>query len=169
MWRHRGNSRPEFASLPLPGQESVWDYPRPPVVVRDFRLIEVLHAGRLIASSSGCYRVLETASPPTFYLPPGDVDQTALCPAAGESWCEWKGAANYHALADAPGQAVAWTYLEPDARFIQLAGYFAFYPQLLECRVAGERARAQAGGFYGGWVTAELAGPFKGDPGTGGW
>ena len=171
MWQQRGQSRPEFAVAPLPGQESVWDYPRPPVAVRDHRLVQVLWTGRPVAESRRCYRVLETASPPTFYIPPGDIDQRLLVSAPGESWCEWKGAAHYWSLLD--GSAVldrcAWSYPEPSPRFGQLAGYLAFYPGLLECLVDGERVRPQPGGFYGGWLTAELTGPFKGEPGTGHW
>jgi uncharacterized protein (DUF427 family) len=171
MWQQRGQSRPEFASVPLPGQESVWDYPRPPVAVREHRLVQVRWAGRRVAESRGCYRVLETASPPTVYIPPADVDGRLLAPAEGESWCEWKGAARYWSLRDGTVRVerCGWSYPAPTPRFGQLAGYLSFYPGLLECLIDGERVQPQPGGFYGGWITAELAGPFKGEPGTGHW
>lgn len=171
MWQHRGQSRPDFAAPVLPGQESAWDYPRPPVAVREHRLVQVRWSGRPVAESRGCYRVLETASPPTVYIPPADVDHGVLVAAAGESWCEWKGAARYWSLRDGASalERCAWSYDAPGERFAQLAGYLTFYPGLLECFIDGERVRTQPGGFYGGWITAELAGPFKGEPGTGGW
>ena len=170
MWEYRGQKRPPFATLPAPGQESVWDYPRPPRVVADERLVEVSAGGVRIATSTRTYRVLETASPPTFYIPPDDVDWSRLVKAPGSSFCEWKGAARYWALSSAPAATAAgWSYPQPAPAFERIRNYVSFYPGRLECLVAGERVRPQPGEFYGGWVTSELAGPFKGDPGTGHW
>ena len=170
MWNFRGQSRPSFALEPGAGQESVWDYPRPPRIEPDARLIEVKQAGVLLASSAGNFRVLETASPPTYYLPPDAVRCKLLRRTPGASFCEWKGAATYWALADAPEMPpVGWSYDTPSAAFECIRGYLAFYPARVECYLAGERVLAQAGGFYGGWITAAIVGPFKGDPGTAGW
>lgn len=170
MWQHRGDDRPAFAVVPGPGQESVWDYPRPPDIVPDARLVEVRHGGVVVASSRRACRIRETASPPTFYLPPADVVAGTLVPVAGGSVCEWKGRASYFALADRPeGPPVAWSYAAPTAAFASIRGWLSFYPDRVECRVGGERVRAQGGGFYGGWVTDEIVGPWKGAPGTGAW
>ena len=170
MWTYRGQQRPAFAVAPGPGQESVWDYPRPPALVPDARLVEVRAGDAPLASTRRAYRVLETAGPPTFYLPPEDVDRARLVRASGNSVCEWKGVAAYWALADAPGaRAVAWSYDDPAAAFRPIRWFLAFYPARVECFVAGERVRPQPGGFYGGWITAEIVGPFKGEPGTAGW
>ena len=164
-----GLSRPPFAIEPGTGQESVWDYPRPPAIRADSRPVEVIAGGVTIARSMRTYRVCETASPPTFYLPPNDVDLHHLVSVSGRSYCEWKGSAVYWALAASPEQPVAWFYPKPRARFRKLRDYFSFYPGRIECYVAGERVIPQAGGFYGGWITSEITGPFKGDPGTGNW
>ena len=170
MWTYTGRGRPEFAQPPGPDQESVWDYPRPPALVADARRVRVHHDGVVLADTTGAFRVLETASPPTFYLPPEDVDTSALEATPGQSFCEWKGLASYLALKSAPGErAVAWYYPEPSTRFVGLAGYIAFYPSRVTCFVNDERVRPQAGEFYGGWVTDEIVGPFKGDPATGHW
>jgi len=124
-----------------------------------------------IAESDRCLRVLETASPPTFYIPPEHVDLKALIHAAGASFCEWKGEAEYWTLANAlpRADAIGWSYPRPLPAFAEIADYYSFYPAKVECFVDGERVRPQPGGFYGGWVTDEVVGPFKGDPGTGGW
>lgn len=169
MWQFYGQRRPDFAIVPGPGQESVWDYPRPPRMAADARRIRVLANGVLLAESVGAYRVLETASPPTFYLPPGDVRTGCLVAAAGRSYCEWKGEASYWGLADKSDQSVAWSYEQPKPAFEAIRGWFAFYPARVECYVDDERVRPQPGEFYGGWVTSELVGPFKGEPGTGDW
>jgi uncharacterized protein (DUF427 family) len=168
-WANTGAARPAFAHEPGPGQESVWDYPRPPAIVPDRRTVVVGDPGDPIADSTRAIRVLETASPPTFYLPADDVRTDRLVRADGRSFCEWKGQARYWAIADAPGTTVGWDYPEPFGEFSAIAGYFSFYPALVECRVDGELVRAQPGGFYGGWVTDEIVGPYKGEPGTGGW
>jgi uncharacterized protein (DUF427 family) len=171
VWEYRGQKRPSFAIEPGPGQESVWDYPRPPALKRDGRRVEVRFADVIVADSCRTYRVLETASPPTFYIPPEDVHVELLTPLAGASFCEWKGTARYWSLSaeGSSGEAVGWSYPQPTEPFSQIAGYFSFYPARVECYVGGERVRPQGGGFYGGWVTREIVGPFKGEPGTGSW
>ncbi len=168
MWSFKGNRRPDFAIAPGPGQESVWDYPRPPALVDCAKAVLVSHDGSTIASSDRAKRLLETASPPTVYLPPDDVDTSQLVAAPGQSYCEWKGAASYYALASG-GQVVAWQYQDPQPAYEALRNYFCFYPGRVDCDLGGERVSAQAGEFYGGWVTADIVGPFKGDPGTGHW
>jgi len=150
----------------------VWDYPRPPRLDPTERLVMVMLAGTMIARTRRAIRVLETSHPPTFYLPPDDVSRQYLRPSAGGgSVCEWKGAASYFDVI-AGGHTVersAWTYLNPTPDFGAITGYFSFYPSAFECSVDGEVVKAQPGEFYGGWVTAEVVGPFKGGPGTWGW
>ncbi len=170
-WRNRGRSRPPFAITPGPGQESVWDYPRPPALQRDSRLVTVKLADTVVAASREAIRVLETASPPTFYLPPHHVDTALLQPSTETSFCEWKGAAQYWDVI-VPGQQAtigAWNYPRPFPEFEDIKGYFSFYPARVECCVANERVMPQPGNFYGGWVTSEIVGPFKGDPGSSSW
>jgi uncharacterized protein (DUF427 family) len=170
-WQYDGHGRPPFAEQPKPGQESVWDYPRPPLVVPDRRVVAVRFAKVLLAESSRTLRVLETASAPTFYLPPEDVRTDHLERSAAASICEWKGEAAYYDFISDWGELrqVAWSYPNPSPSFQALAGYIAFYPSKLECYVDRERVRAQPGGFYGGWVTRDIAGPVKGLPGSHGW
>ena len=168
-WTNTGDQRPPFAVEPGPGQESVWDYPRPPRIDPDRRRVVVGEVDDPLAETTGAVRILETASPPTFYLPPDDVRVGRLVGADGRSFCEWKGEARYWAFSEAPGDPVGWTYPTPLPEFAAIAGWFAFYPGRVECRVDGEVVRPQAGGFYGGWVTDEIVGPHKGEPGTGGW
>ncbi|MEM8816196.1 MAG: DUF427 domain-containing protein [Pseudomonadota bacterium] len=168
MWKNIGAQRPAFALEPGPGQESVWDYPRPPVLVPDPRLIEVYADDSLLISTRQAYRVLETASPPTFYLPPEKLLPRSLVSTPGRSFCEWKGEAVYWAL-EGLAEPVAWSYPEPSAPFQPIRDYLGFYPGRVRCFVAGERVRPQPGGFYGGWITEEIVGPVKGEPGTGHW
>jgi uncharacterized protein (DUF427 family) len=170
MWRYTGKDRPPFAELPGEGQESVWDYPRPPALVRSDRDVVVIAGSDELARSSRCYRVLETASPPTWYVPAQDVNGGLLVPAPGSSMCEWKGRARYWALASDPdGEPVAWSYPQPTAAFAPIADAFGFYPGRVACYVGQERVRPQPGYFYGGWLTDEISGPVKGEPGTGHW
>lgn len=168
MWKFSGQQRPDFAIEPAQGQESVWDYPRPPVIVQCDRTVVVAAGPMTIARSTRAVRVLETASPPTIYLPPEDVDFACLADVPGSSFCEWKGMANYYALVTG-GQAIAWQYRAPLPAFTAITDYLCFYPGRVACTLGGERVKPQAGDFYGGWVTADIAGPFKGDPGTGNW
>lgn len=169
MWGHTGRDRPDFAVVPGPGQESVWDYPRPPVARRCNRLVEVRDGDVIVASTTRSIRLMETASPPTFYIPPGDLVCNALVETSGSSVCEWKGAARYWALARKPDTAIAWDYPRPRARFSILKCHLAFYPGRIACFVDGERVQAQPGRFYGGWITKDVVGPFKGEPGTLHW
>ncbi len=169
MWQHRGQRRPDFAVEPGPGQESVWDYPRPPTLDPTELLVEVLDGKHLVARSQRAVRVLETASPPTVYLPPEDVNTDRLVPLPQSSFCEWKGPAAYWALERAPHHSVGWSYPESNEAFQAIAGWYSFYPGRLHCRLGGETVRPQGGGFYGGWVTDAIVGPWKGEPGTGGW
>ena len=163
QWRYRGQTRPPFAAQPRPGQESVWDYPRPPRIELDARRVTV-HAGEaLLAATESASRVLETAGPPTFYIPPDDVVTDVLQEREGGSHCEWKGDAVFYDIVGGPKQA-AWTYPDPYPEFAALAGWIAFYPSLLTCHVGKERVQPQPGEYYGGWITSEVIGPFKGDP-----
>ncbi len=166
LWQHRGQRRPAFAIEPKADQESVWDYPRPPSLVADYRPVRVqAKDGTVLIEAQQTLRLLETASPPTFYLNPSDLTQP-LELVAGESFCEWKGKAEYLGFANA---MVGWRYPNPREQYAALAGWIAFYPANVDCFVAGKLVLPQAGNFYGGWVTDEIVGPFKGEPGTGGW
>jgi len=170
MWKYRGQKRPDFAQMPGPGQESVWDYPRPPKLAPDNRLIEVKFGSQAVAVSKRSCRVLETASPPTVYLPPRDIKWDLLSPVEGSSMCEWKGLAKYWGLSSDPGAGpVGWSYPEPTPAFDKIRDCVCFYPGMIACYIDGERVRAQPGKFYGGWVTSEIVGPFKGEPGTERW
>ena len=171
QWRWRGKERPPFADIPAPGQVSVWDFPRPPELVREEREILVLWGDTLVARTRGAWAVRETAHPPTFYLPLADVQRALLRPAGGGSFCEWKGPACYWDLVDGARRwpQVAWSYPQPLAGAEPLAECIAFYAHQLDCSVGGAKVRAQPGGFYGGWITPELCGPFKGDPGSSAW
>lgn len=171
MWKFRGQQRPSFAIEPSDGQESVWDYPRPPKCVDDARTITVRWGELEIAKSTRCIRILETASPPTMYIPPSDVNLELFSTSVGNTFCEWKGAATYWSLhaAGPAGKHVGWSYDDPSPSFVSIKSYLSFYPGKIECYVDGERVRPQPGGFYGGWITNEIVGPCKGEPGTGGW
>ena len=170
MWKYRGQVRPPFAEAAQPGQESVWDYPRPPSVRKDVRHIIVKAGDQLVADTVAALRVMETASPPTLYLPRADVDVELLAPAAGRSVCEWKGAAQYWALRDTSEPvAVAWSYPRPASDYAVLAEHYCFYPGRVSCYIDGEAVRPQPGVFYGGWITNEIVGPFKGERGTEHW
>lgn len=155
-----------------PGQESVWEYPRPPRAEPSRSRIEVVLGGQAIIATTRSYRVLETSHPPTYYLPVRDAVPGALVPVDGGSWCEFKGRAAYFDLhgGDRVVAHAAWTYPEPTPTYAMLRGHVALYPCLVDrCTVDGEVVRPQPGGFYGGWVTDAVVGPFKGEPGTAGW
>ena len=157
---------------PGPGQESVWDYPRPPVVDPSSETVEVVLGGVVVARTTDSLRVLETSHPPTYYLPRVAFAEGALRPVLGTTSCEFKGTATYFDLVSATRTAAraAWTYPQPERGFERLAGYVAVMPGLVDrCTVDGELVVAQAGGFYGGWITSRILGPFKGEPGTRGW
>lgn len=161
--------RPIIAIEPGPGQESVWDYPRPPAIRRDARLVEVRDGDIVVARSSQTYKVMETASPPTFYIPAAGVNFDVLEKVRGSTYCEWKGSASYWALARDVFEPVGWSYERPRPRFNIIKGFLAFYPGRVDCRIDGELAKTQPGRFYGGWITSEVIGPFKGEPGSGHW
>ena len=155
-----------------PGQESVWQYPRPPRVERSDREVVVVLDGVEVCRTRRALRVLETSHPPTWYLPADDWRPGALRPAPGSSFCEFKGTAAYRdvVVGDRVESAAAWTYPEPAPGFEVLRGAVAVYPARMDrCTVDGEVVRPQEGGFYGGWVTGDVVGPFKGAPGTRGW
>ena len=164
-WHYRGERRPDFAIQPAADQESVWDYPRPPEIAVDTRRVSVSYGGRKVASSVSTKRVLETAGPPTFYFPCSDVATDRLALSDRTSVCEWKGLAVRVDLIDGP-KDVGWQYVDTFPEFKDISGLYAFYPEKLECRIDDERVLPQEGGYYGGWITSEVVGPFKGDPGT---
>jgi len=171
MWKYTGTERPPFAMAPGPSQESVWDYPRPPKIAPDKRRVIVRFNHITIAESVHTVRVLETASPPTFYIPQSDVNVELLQVAHGASLCEWKGRAAYWRLkaAGLSQSAVGWSYPTAKAPYESISGYYSFYPGRMDCFVDGESVRPQPGSFYSGWVTDEVVGPWKGDPGTETW
>jgi uncharacterized protein (DUF427 family) len=155
-----------------PGQESVWDYPRPPRLEPVTARLTVVLGGDTVADTTSGYRVLETSHPPNYYFPPADVAPGALERAKGASFCEWKGRAHYFSVRGGGMVAHegAWGYDEPSEAFRLIAGYVAFYASRMDaCFVDGEPVTPQPGGFYGGWITADVVGPFKGGPGTRGW
>lgn len=153
--------------------ESVWDFPRPPALDPVDWRIRVIHAGATIVDAPRAVRVLETSQAPAYYVASEFVDDELLRAAAGRSMCEWKGAASYVDVVvpgSDPVERAAWTYPEPTARFAAIRGHWAFYAQSVdECWVDDERVDANQGDFYGGWITANVTGPFKGAPGTMGW
>jgi len=157
---------------PLPGQESVWDYPRPPRLEQAPQRIQVYFNGVALANTAGAWRVLETSHPPVYYLPPGDIAMDYLHPAPAQSWCEWKGQATYYdvIVVGRTARQSAWTYLRPSRPYAPIAGYIGFYAWAMDqCLVDGEQVTPQPGGFYGGWITNNIVGPFKGEAGTTGW
>ena len=152
--------------------EDVWEYPRPPRVEAVPERVRVVVDGVTIADSVRALRVLETSHPPTIYVPAGDVRTDLLVPGEGRSVCEWKGRATYHTLVLGERRIpdVAWSYEQPQPGYESLTGCLAFYPgRVDEAWVGDERAMAQEGGFYGGWITSRVRGPFKGAPRTLGW
>lgn len=154
------------------GQESVWDYPRPPRLEATNKHLKIFFNGEIIAETTRGFRVLETSHPPVYYFPPEDVRTEFLTAANGSSFCEWKGRAGYYDL-QAAGKRVenaAWFYANPTERFAEIKDFIAFYPSKMDaCYVDGELVRSQEGDFYGGWITSEIVGPFKGGAGTFGW
>jgi uncharacterized protein (DUF427 family) len=155
-----------------PGQESVWDYPRPPRLEPARRRLRVVLAGTVIAETGRGWRVLETSHPPNYYFPAADVAPDALARADGSSWCEFKGRAHYFTVraGDRIAPDAAWGYDDPSPGYGALAGAVAFYAGRVDAAyVDDERVVPQPGGFYGGWITGDVVGPFKGAPGTLGW
>lgn len=158
--------------IPGPGQESVWDYPRPPALRRCEKPVRIIFQGEVLAETSAALCVLETSHPPTYYLPPDDVDMRFLSEVSTTSFCEWKGLASYYDLVG-NGKTfarAAWTYHRPASSYLELRDHIAFYAHVMDaCYVGDERALPQPGNFYGGWITSDVVGPFKGEPGTLGW
>lgn len=158
--------------VPQPGQESVWDYPRPPRLEVSPKRVQVIFNGMTVADSRRSYRVLETSHPPVYYIPPPDIQMQYLQPSSRHSFCEWKGAASYYGIVIGDRQVAdaAWYYPNPTASFTELEDCVAFYPHLMDaCYVDGEKVIPQPGSFYGGWITSDIVGPFKGDVGSWGW
>ncbi len=150
----------------------MWDYPRPPRLEPTISRVEVEFAGAVIADSTRAFRVLETSQPPAFYLPPQDVALDHLVASDTQTFCEWKGLANYVSIVvgDDRSQDAGWFYADPASRYAALAGHFAFYAQKVDaCRVDGEVVDPNEGSFYGGWITSRVVGPFKGGAGSMGW
>jgi uncharacterized protein (DUF427 family) len=157
---------------PDPGEESVWDYPRPPAVEPADRRIRVVFHDTTIVDTTDALRVLETSHPPVYYSPPADVATEYLEQEQYATTCEFKGRAVYYTLVVGArsGERAAWQYPAPVERYEALTDHVAFYPSKVDaCYVGDERARSQEGDFYGGWITDEIVGPFKGGPGTTGW
>lgn len=160
---------------PEHGQESVWNYPRPPRLEDTSKLIEIFYSLDLdriaIAKTNNAKRVLETSHPPVYYIPREDINLDYLISAEGSSFCEWKGLAIYYSLKinEKLLEKIAWSYPNPTETFIDIKDHIAFYPQKLDCYVAGEKVIPQPGGFYGGWITSDIVGPFKGDRNSIGW
>ena len=157
---------------PGPGQESVWDYPRPPGLEPVSKQIQIFFNGEQIADTRRAWRVLETSHPPVYYIPPADIQIEYLIPAEGGSWCEWKGQAVYFdvIVQGKRAQKAAWAYPKPTPSFASIQDHVAFYAwAMARCLVDGEQVQPQPGRFYGGWITHEIVGPFKGEPGTSGW
>ncbi len=157
---------------PGPGQESVWDYPRPPRVEPSNKTIRVIFNGETIAETTRALRVLETSHPPVYYIPQADIRMAYLSPTTRSTYCEFKGAASYWTIkvGDKTEVNAAWSYASPRPGFDPLKDYIAFYPGRMDaCYVNEEQVIAQPGDFYGGWITSEIVGPFKGGPGTRGW
>jgi len=157
---------------PGPGQESVWDYPRPPRLEDSTKHIQIIFNEVVIADTYTSKRLLETSHPPHYYIPPDDIKITYFSRTARASWCEWKGQAGYYTITVGDKQVndAAWFYPNPVLAFESIKDYVAFYPRLMDaCYVDGELVEPQLGDFYGGWITKDIVGPFKGGPGTWGW
>lgn len=157
---------------PGQNQESVWDYPRPPRVEACGSRIRIVTGELTIAETNRSMRVLETSHPPVYYLPPESIRMELMRESDHGSFCEWKGHAHYYSLylPDRVIQNAAWSYRNPTKRFESIADYLAFYPSKMDdCYVDGERVVSQPGDFYGGWITSQIVGPFKGGAGTLGW
>lgn len=157
---------------PEPGQESVWDYPRPPRLEDTHKPIQIIFNEVAIADTQRAKRVLETSHPPVYYLPPDDIQMEYLIKSPRMTYCEWKGQGAYYTIIVGSKRAenVAWYYPEPTPAFAAIKDYIAFYPAPMDaCYVDGEKVEPQPGNFYGGWITSDIVGPFKGETGSWGW
>ena len=171
-WRALRRERPARIAKPGPGQESVWDYPRPPRVEPVRRRLRVELAGAVLAETRRGLRVIETSSPPVYYFPPADVRSEFLEPSPRTALCEWKGIAHYWSvrIGDRLVVDAVWGYPQPDPRYEAIRNHLAFFPGSMDaCYVDEERVVAQPGDYYGGRISAELVGPFKGEPGSERW
>lgn len=157
---------------PLPPQESVWDYPRPPCVEPSSKRVRIIFNGEAIVDTTRAIRVLETSHPPAYYIPPNDILMQYFTATDRHTVCEYKGMASYWTIRvkGKSAENAAWSYPNPAPGYEAIKNYLAFYPSRMEaCFVDDERVTPQEGDFYGGWITSEIAGPFKGGPGTWGW
>ena len=155
-----------------PKKESVWDYPRPPRVEPTARRIRVTFEGETIADTRRAFRVLETSHPPVYYIPPEDVRWDFLSSSDHRTYCELKGTAHYWTVRVGERKAFngAWSYPSPQAGYEAIQNHLAFYVHLMDaCYVDDEEVEPQPGGFYGGWITSDIIGPFKGQQGTEAW
>lgn len=155
-----------------PGQESVWDYPRPALCERSTKHLVVEHNGEVIAETRAAFRVIETSHPPVYYFPPQDIEASKLVKSRKQTFCEWKGYADYWDLVFDSGRIVsaAWSYPDPSLAFRAMKDHVAFYPYLVDrCLADGVEVVPQPGNYYGGWITPDIAGPFKGEPGSEFW
>ena len=171
-WRAFKRRRPAQIVPPGPGQESVWDYPRPPRLEMAGRALRVEFAGIVLAHSRRVLRVIETASPPVYYVPPEDIRMGFFEASERETFCEWKGLARYWSIRVGERHAddAAWSYPRPDTGYEAIRGHLAFFSAKLDaCYLDQERVTPQPKNYYGGWITADIVGPFKGEPGTQAW
>ncbi len=171
-WRGLKRQRPAEIDAPGRGQESVWNYPRPPRLEPVDARVRVAFGGIELADTRHAYRVIETGNPPVYYLPQADVRMEHLALADRSTFCEWKGVARYWSIRVGANiaQDAAWSYPEPDPAFDPIRDYIAFYPGKMDaCFLDDERVEPQSGDYYGGWMTAAIVGPFKGRPGTEAW
>lgn len=157
---------------PQPGQESVWDYPRPARLEDTNKHLKVIFNGLVLAETSKAKRVLETSHPPVYYIPAEDINLEHLIATPKKTWCEWKGVCEYYdiSVGEKYVNHAAWRYIQPTADFVSIQESYSFYASLMDaCYVDDELVIAQAGDFYGGWITSDIVGPFKGEPGTKWW
>ena len=158
--------------IPEPGQESVWNYPRPARLEDTNKSIRIIVNSIVLAETTKAKRVIETSHPPSYYIPSEDIKLEYFIETPKKTWCEWKGKCQYYdiSIADKYINNAAWRYIEPTPDFVTIQEYYAFYPSLMDaCYVNDELVKSQPGDFYGGWITADIVGPFKGSPGTMGW
>jgi len=163
--------RPQPIS-PQAGQESVWDYPRPPRLEDTQKHIQIMFNDVTLADTQRAKRVLETSHPPVYYIPPDDIQMQYLVNSPRSTYCEWKGQGAYYSVVvgDKTLENVAWYYPNPTTAFASIKDYVAFYPAPMDaCYVDGEKVTPQPGNFYGGWITSDVVGPFKGEAGSWGW
>jgi uncharacterized protein (DUF427 family) len=157
---------------PQPGQESVWDYPRPAILEDTDKHLKIIFNGVVLADTNKAKRVLETSHPPTYYLPGEDIKLEYFTPTSRRTMCEWKGVCQYYdiSIGDKTVHNAVWQYIQPTPNFTSIQEHYSFYASLMDaCYVNDELVQSQSGDFYGGWITADIVGPFKGEPGTWGW